>query len=94
MSDKYRSVKYDVVGRVAYHDDRETGSVSVGSSGKGRGSPKDWAAGERGGGADARSVRHHKRDLPAIQIRAVPLGRNKVVLAEQPKKQAARVISR
>jgi hypothetical protein len=48
--------------------------------------------GRKRGGADARSVRHRKRDLPAIQIRAVPL--DKVVLAEQPKEQAARVISR
>jgi hypothetical protein len=42
MSDQYRSVKYDVVGRVAYHGGRETASVSVGSSAKGRGSSKDW----------------------------------------------------
>jgi hypothetical protein len=73
VSDKYRSVKYDVVSRVAYHGGQETGSVSVGSSAKGRGSPKDWAGGERGG-ADASSVRHHKRDLPAVSNQGSPAG--------------------
>lgn len=93
MSDKYRSVKYDVVSRVAYHGGQETGSVSVGSSAKGRGSPKDWL-GEKGEEQTPALSGHHKRDLPAVQIRAVPLGRNKVVLPGQPKKQAATVISR
>jgi hypothetical protein len=68
---------------VAYHGGQETGSVSVGNSAKGGGISEKLVYGGRGG-ADARSVRHHKRDLQHFKIRQ-SAGEKEVVLAEEPR---------
>jgi len=61
---------------VAYHGGQEAGSVSVGNDVKGEGISERLVAGVEGG-ADARSVRHRKRDLQHFRSGS-PLGKNKL----------------